>query len=401
MKHKIALLFCFIALVAQANELLFLDNLNRALSLDECTLISLAEQVKAPFPSCAIQSTQEIPLFVAYPDLQKNIPYISLGSFPTPIQKCKELESVYGIHNLFVKQDSISGGMDEEGMQLFGGNKVRKLEFLLADALHHHAESVVTFGCMGSNHAVATATYAKNLGLRCYLMLTPQSDSPVVQRNLALMNAADAHIIFARNRAHRADNTVEIFERNKAEHGDYPYFIPTGGSTAVGVVGFVNAAFELRDQINKGLLPTPDYIYVAAGSFGTVAGLSLGLKAAGIASRIVAVAIEPAEFLDEVQHRVSALFEETNQLLHDSDATFPLLANDLSNIVVVQDFCGKGYGLCTQEAYDAMDVAEKYEDIYLDGTYTGKTFAALLDHAEQGLLQDKNVLFWNTFCAEV
>ena len=395
------ILSCFIVCTTHANELLFLNNLKQALSIDEQTYATLALQATNKAARSFIEYTDNLPLFAFYPTLKTNIPYLSLGSFPTPIQRVATLERVYSIQNFFIKQDSMSGGMNVDGIQLFGGNKVRKLEFLLADALYHNAESVLTFGCIGSNHAVATATYAQQCGLRCYCMLTPQSDSLVVQRNLALMQAADAEIIPSGSSLLRKHNTIETFIHSKNIHGDYPYFIPTGGSTALGAVGFVNAAFELGAQIKAGFLPEPDYIYVAAGSFGTTVGLSLGLKAAGIKSQIIAVCIEPEIISGSVVQEINSLFKQTNELLHSHDATFSLFESGADNVTVIYDFSGTAYGLSTQEAISAIHEAQEHENIIFDGTYTGKAFAALIAHAHTGMLKNKNVLFWNTFCSEV
>jgi D-cysteine desulfhydrase len=399
MKHSMFIISCLISLSMGAHELVFLHNLRKVVPIDAQIYESLLLKATSKVSSCHTTYNYNLPLFTLYPALQRNTPRLSLGSFPTPIQKLATLESVYNIQSLCIKQDSVSGGIGADGAQLFGGNKVRKLEFLLADALRYNAKSVLTFGCIGSNHAVATATYAQQLGLRCYCMLTPQSDSSVVQRNFALMQAAGAEMIISCNAAQRTDNTIETFIQSKKNHGDYPYFIPTGGSTALGAVGFVNAACELCAQINEGLLLSkPDYIYVAAGSFGTVAGLSLGLKAAGIQSQIIAVCVEPEGTPGSVEQKINILFKQTNELLHERDATFPLFGDIADNVTVVHGFGGTGYGVCTQEALKAIADAQEHEGVCLDETYTGKAFAALLDHAQQGMLKDKNVLFWNTFC---
>lgn len=400
MKSIKFLLSCLIVCTTYTNELLFLNNLKETLSLDEQMHAMLALHANNKTTHSFTYCNHYVPLFAAYPSLKTNTPYIALGSFPTPIQRLTALEKIYTIAHLFIKQDSLSGGIEADAAHLFGGNKVRKLEFLLADALQYKAKSVLTFGCIGSNHAVATATYARQCGLRCYCMLKPQMDSPVVQRNLALMRGAGAEIIVSPDSATRKENTVKAFVDSKKTHGDYPYCIPTGGSTALGAVGFVNAAFELDAQIKQGLLPEPDYIYVAAGSFGTAAGLALGLKAARIQSRIIAVCVEPEDEAGSVVQQINALFKCTNELLHARDVTFPLFDGIADNVTVIHGFGGTAYGVCTQEAADALRDAQEYENIILDGTYTGKAFAALAAHAQAGMFNNKKVLFWNTFCGD-
>ncbi len=390
------------AVCLHANELLFLENLKQAIIIDEQIYADLVAQIQNKSVDETVwDNSSRVPLFISYPQLQQAIAHISLGSFPTPIQQCDLFGNAYAIQNLCIKHDSVSGGISADGIQLFGGNKVRKLEFLLADALRHNAQSVLTFGCIGSNHATATATYAQELGLRCYLMLTPQPVSPIVIRNLNLMFAADADIAFCSNRKERMDETIATYFNSKFDHGDYPYFIPTGGSVSTGIIGFVNAAFELRQQINDGLLSEPDLIYVPTGSCGTTAGLALGLKAAGIRSQIVAVCVEPEDVPGDFEKKINLLFKQTNQLLNAHDSTFPLFGDGADNVVIVHEFCGPKYGACTSETIDAIRNIESYENVLLDEVYSGKAFAALLAHAEQGLLKDKNVLFWNTFCSDV
>lgn len=402
MKKNYAIVLLFGVLWVHGNELLFLDNLREAVAIDDQMFGMLAQQAKNRLPYKYIHyNVPNAPLFEQYPMLQDRISYISLGSFPTPIKRLTELERMYHVDNLFIKQDGMSGGKAAQGITLFGGNKVRKLEFLLADALHYKAESILTFGGTGSNHAVATATYAQQLGLRCYIMLTPQPDSPIVQRNLGLMYSAGAKIIFSDNSAMRAIDTIEAFVASKKIYGDYPYFIPTGGSVVLGVLGFVNAAFELRRQIDEGLLPEPDCIYVATGSCGTTAGLALGLKAAKIRSRIVAVCIEPEGVPGAIERKIGTFYRQANQLLHTCDETFPLFTDEMDNVTIVHDFCGTGYGVSSLEAIQAIDDMSKYEGICLDETYTGKAFSALRAHAQKNLLSDKKVLFWNTFCSDM
>ncbi len=340
-----------------------------------------------------------LPLFEQYPVLGEKLAYVSLGSFPTPVEKLENIGNELGIANLYIKRDDLSGGKDKRGNALFGGNKVRKLEFLFGDALRYGARSVLTFGCVGSNHVVATSAYAQKLGFRCIAPLKPQPNSHIVRRNLLLMQHYGADLSLSPNTIACNKKTIMSFLHSKQYHGDFTYFIPTGGSCPIGIIGFVNAAFELKEQINHGILPTPDRIYVPAGSCGTVTGLLLGFKAAGIRTKLIAVCVEPEEQPGSVASEIERILTETNQLLCTIDSSFPRMHCSSKDVIIVHDFSGQEYGLFTKEGKDAIAQMKKYEGIQLDGTYSGKAFAAMMHDARQHT--DEVILFWHTFCGDL
>lgn len=339
------------------------------------------------------------PLFMYFPELARSVSFTSLGSFPTPIYYLAEMSKELPSISLYCKQDGLSGGLDEQGNRLFGGNKVRKLEFLLADALRQDARVVLTFGCVGSNHAVATAAYAKKLGLGCICMLKRQPNSYVARRNLALMDYYGAKLKYYPTVSLRAAGTISTVVDYKQEQGEIPYIIPTGGSWPLGIIGFVNAAFELKEQIDAGFMPEPDYIYVAAGSLGTATGLILGCKAAGLKSRVIAVAVEVAS-IDYFEENIRRLFYETNKMLHEAAPAFPLFELEQDDIKISYTSMGQGYALFTQDAIGAMQQLKETEHIIIDGTYAGKAFDGLLKDYCAGKLANSVVLFWNTYCAD-
>lgn len=329
-------------------------------------------------------------LFEHYPLLKERLPHMVLGDLPTPVSKLEKLGTLFAHANIYMKRDDLTGAV-VRGQRLFGGNKVRKLELLFADALCSRAHAIVTVGCAGSNHALASAVYAQQLGLKSYLILTPQINSAIVQRNLLLDVRSGAHIIPVQNRAQR----IERYQALKRELGDDLYAIPVGGSVPLGCVGYVNAVFELKKQITHGMLPEPDVIYVACGSGGTAAGLLLGIKAAGLRTKLCAVAV------DNDNHReiLKKLVLETNALLHETDPSFPLFAWCDDEFAVNIDFIGGGYGVISAQAQQAMAMMQQYEQCALEGTYTAKACAALLHDLAHGSLKNKKVLFWNTFSA--
>jgi D-cysteine desulfhydrase len=179
--------------------------------------------------------------------------------------------------------------------------------------------------------------------------------------------------------------------------GSYPYFIPTGGSCPLGTIGFVDAAFELRDQIERGELPEPTYIYAALGSGGTVAGLAVGLKAAGLKSRVVAVTIEPKE-KKLWYEKVVELARKTNELLCHADPTFPWTNICEHDFDLVTECAGERYAVPTPAGKQAKELLQATHAIELDTTYTAKTFAAIINDAKNRRLSpDTPLLFWHTY----
>jgi D-cysteine desulfhydrase len=325
-----------------------------------------------------------IALFKHYPSLGAALPHLSLGDFPTPVHK-SELDGNWA--ELWIKRDDLSG-------RLYGGNKIRKLEFLLGDATRRGFRSVMTYGCAGSNHALATAIYAGKLGLRPISILLPQPPSRAVQRNLLRSAAAGAEIHYYRNVHFQKPGSRFVSLKERLFHGKRPYIIPPGGSSPLGALGFVNAAWELRDQIEAGVCPEPDLIYVALGTMGTAAGLALGLVSAGLKTRVQAVRVVPESIAN--RNTFDGLFHQTSRLLKRYEPDFSGIRNKKLPLDIRNAFYGEAYGLYTQEGMDAVRLARKRMDLYLEGTYTGKTFAALLHDAGEGRLKNRRILFWNT-----
>ncbi len=329
-----------------------------------------------------------IPLFERYPALKDGLERVPLGRFPTPVENLERLGREIGVNALYVKRDDLSG-------EAYAGNKVRKLEFVLARVRAKGAKEVLTFGYAGSNHAAATALYAEQLGLRSISMLLPQPNAEYVRRNLLLSYCCNAELHQKSNIPLLAKDTLFQLLRHRLKSGCFPVVIPAGGSSAFGTIGHVNAALELSGQIAKGEIPQPDCIYVALGTMGTAVGLMLGLKAAGVDTRVVAVRVVPEKF-GSAQGMVK-LFRETNRVLHSLDASFPVFEISEEDMDVRSDFFGEQYALFTEEGMKAVSLMKEHGGLTLDGTYTGKTFAALLDDANKNLLRKKTILFWNTY----
>ncbi|UCH95360.1 MAG: pyridoxal-phosphate dependent enzyme [Candidatus Aminicenantes bacterium] len=329
-----------------------------------------------------------IPLFERFPRLKDKLPYVSLCQLPTPIIKLDRLGSTIGLDHLYIKQDGLTA-------QPFGGNKIRKLEFLLGEALDQGAKEVMTFGFAGSNHALATAVYAKKIGLTGISMLMPQHNAHYVRRNLLMSHYCNTELHQYPNKLLLKIGTMVQRFRHRLKKGKVPYIIPTGGSTPLGALGFVNAAFELKDQVERKEIPEPHRIYVALGSAGTLVGLMIGLKALNIKSKVIPVRVVDHHFT--TPHTVLELFSKTSALLHAKDSSFPLL--ELTGLESRDQYLGNGYAQFTEPGKQAIALVEETEGIRLDGTYTGKTFAALIDDAREQKIKDQVVLFWNTLNA--
>lgn len=361
-------------------------------------------------PSLLPKITTAPPLFIKYPKLQKTVPYISLGNFPTPVQQLKKLGAKIGFKPIYIKRDDLSGPNRRnstltknvgspwvQGSPWYGGNKVRKLEFELANAKAHGAKSIMTFGVVGSSSVLATAVYSHKLGMQCMAMTKPQYNSPIVREKLLmhLINGTELH--YHPNNSWRDVGTINNWWEHKQLNGDFPYLIPTGVTTPLGCVGFVNAAFELKEQIKSGAAPEPDVIYIATNSMGSMAGLLQGIKAAGLKTKIIGVPVEPYD-INAFKKEMLQLIVQTNELLHNADPAFPLSKWTTDDIQLNSNFAGEAYALPTKAGQEAVSLLQQTEHIKLDNTYTGKAFAAMFDDIKKGRWPGKTILFWDTYC---
>ena len=327
------------------------------------------------------------PLFSRCPAMREQLPHVPLGEFPTPVERHEALERALGVGELWVKRDDRSG-------EVYGGNKVRKLEILLADALRSGAREIVTFGGAGSNHALATAIYGQRLGFAVDLFLTPQPTSAHVRRNLLLDAAFGARL----HHSEHAADAMRAAEAHVAEReevtGIAPYVIPYGGTNTLSVTGMMDAGLELVMQAFQGELPAPDVVYVAAGSLGTAAGIAIGLAAGESETEVRAVRVTSDSVAS--QGALDALIEETRDLICAMDTSCSCAIEATPRARLIEGYYGDGYGTPLPAAEEAVALA-RGEGLTLDGTYTGRAFAALMADAAAGGLADKRVVFWDTF----
>jgi D-cysteine desulfhydrase len=264
----------------------------------------------------------------------------------------------------------------------------------------------MTFGCAGSNHATATAIYARQLGLRSISMLLPQPNAYSVRRNLLMGYLLGAELHHYQNLESLRSGVRYQLNRHAAASaagrqeaasgmGRGPEMIPVGGSSALGALGYVNAAIELHNQIRAGALPEPDRLYVATGTMGTAAGLVLGLRLMGLKTRVTLVRVTDPRYANAAG--ILELLHRTAAMLHAQDPSFPALEFAERDIDLRHDFYGEQYGLYTRQSMAAVQLLDDTQGIHIEGTYTGKTCAALIHDAKKGRLKGKVTLFWNTY----
>ena len=267
----------------------------------------------------------------------------------------------------------------------FGGNKVRKLEVVAAQAVAAGADTLVTVGGVQSNHARVTAAVAARLGLRCVIVTNGTRPSKLTAN--ALLNALlGAEIEYIASRAERASGVESALARLRQE-GRSPYFVPLGASTPAGALGFVRAVGELVSQVST----PPDVIMHACSSGGTQAGLLAGTIVHGIPTRVIGVsADDPAADIEATVRRI--LGGAGTLLGADGDAFA-----DARPIVVDAGFVGDGYGAPTDASLEAQTLAARTEALFVDHTYTAKALAALIAYVRTGRFTDsETILFWHT-----
>ncbi len=331
---------------------------------------------------------KKLAIFDAFPSLEERLPRIQLGSFPTPVVEYPELAGALGIGAMYVKRDDLSH-------QVYGGNKVRKLEFLLGEAKNRGYKKVITFGGIGSNHFLATTIHAASVGLKSVGVLVPQPVTEAVKRNMLCDAYYGAEVHLAGGYADATAMALRVMAETTLKEGKPPFLIPTGGSSVAGVIGYISAAFELKQQIDSGEVPEPDVIFVAVGTAGTASGLIAGCRAAGLKTRVVGVKVTDWVVGNTIV--LSTLANQAALKLFSMDRSFPVRIVTPFNVELLTDYFGKEYGRYTPEGIEAIEVVKQKSGLKLEGVYTGKAFAGLIGTAQKEDFSNKTVLFWNTY----
>ncbi len=330
---------------------------------------------------------QVLPLHRRFPGTSE-LGSLTIARLPTPVERIDTgLGLAQGVGELWVKRDDVTA-------LEYGGNKVRKLEFLLARALQNGARSIITFGALGSNHVLATSVHGRALGLDVHAVLTPQARTSYLASNVASDLAAGAVLHPAASFEAAPRVAVGVRSELRERDGVEPFIIPFGGTCPESDAAYVNAACELAEQVSAGLVPEPDLAYVPLGSAGTSVGLAVGFAAAGLATRVVAVRVVPEAVANEASLR--EVVDGAVGVLRGLDESFPALTLDDLDLEVRHEFFGSGYAVPTPECREAVRIAGQAA-LGLETTYTGKSLAAMRADAASGRLADKTVLFWNTY----
>ncbi|MDO6437329.1 D-cysteine desulfhydrase family protein [Cyclobacterium sp. 1_MG-2023] len=305
----------------------------------------------------------------------------NLGFFPTPLQELRKLSKKYPDYNIFIKRD------DNTGLAS-GGNKTRKLEYLIKQALEEGCDTIITAGAQQSNHCRQTAAACSIAGLNCYLLLGGEKPE-VYDGNLLLSSILGAEIHFTGE--NRKGEDIEALKNKLENKGNKCFVIPYGGSNVTGAMGFVNAVKELKEQLIQQKLKI-DYIFFASSSGGMQAGLTLGKEIYNLNSELIPISIDKEETnglsLEEV------VFNIVKEGLQKMNVNKKI---QLSDIYLNRDYDKGGYGVVTKNEINSINELARNEGILLDPVYTGRAFYGMLDYLkEKKIPSNSNVLFWHT-----
>jgi D-cysteine desulfhydrase len=315
--------------------------------------------------------------------MQPNEPgRVGLARLPTPIHKLERMTELLGGPEIFIKRDDLTGiGLS--------GNKIRKLEYLLAAAGEQGADTLITCGGIQSNHARATAVAAAQNGMNTVLVLRGESATPY-DGNVLLDRLVDAEIRLVTPEQY-AERIGEIMEEMAAElrgAGRRPYIIPEGGSNPLGVWGYIRAAGEIGDQLETMGLE-PDVIITAVGSGGTHAGLSIGRKLFDLSARVVGFNV-----CDTAEHFRTLIGRLATGTIERYGLPVQVAADEIE---LIDGYVGRGYALSRPEELELIRTVARMEGLFLDPVYTGKAFFGLADQIRQGRFgKDHRILFVHT-----
>jgi len=331
----------------------------------------------------AVSSAQPA-LFRRFPALQGRLPHRGFLSGPTPVEPLQ----IAGLEGpqLLVKRD-------DRSCPTYGGNKPRKLEFVIGSCLERGVRRLVTVGGLGTNHGLATTILGQEAGLATTLLLVDQPVTEKVRDSLLLFLAYGAEVVHSRNVPGTALQGIRILLRSRLR-GERAALVPAGGSSVEGALGFVSAAFELAEQVQAGVLESPSEIYLPVGTGGTYVGLALGLRLAGIPSRVVGVLV--TDILPPSPARLAKSARAVLRRLRRADPSISELALGPEDFPLTPGQVGPGYGASTPAAEQAVHAALD-AGLDLETTYTGKCLAEIRERARRGALGEGPILFWNTF----
>ena len=320
-----------------------------------------------------------------YPALEKSIPRVELGKWPTPLERLPEISAE---PLLMIKRDDLSH-------PLYGGNKVRKLELILADALRKGYREIITSGGLGSHHILAAAALGREVGLRTTGLFFCQPVNDHVLKNLLLEVEFGTEMHFVRDYIGVAINYLRYYLARRFSARRKTYLLMPGGSNALSSLGYVGAVVEMQEQLRAQGIPDPAAIFVAAGTGGTAAGLLAGIALAGMKTKLHAVRVVPPSLLK--RRKILNLARGSLKLLARRGADIGKAMDRLdASLHLEENYVGKGYGFATDAAAGAIRRFRDEAGIKLEGCYTGKAAAACLDYCSRHQGFAGSVLFMHT-----
>ncbi len=319
-------------------------------------------------------------------ELLKKFPRCSLGYFPTPLKELTRLSSLLGGPRIFIKRDDLNG-------LAFGGNKVRKLEFLCGHALSVQCDTLVTAGAIQSNHCRLTAAAAAYLGLECHLLLGGyEAKTDSMNGNLLLDKLLDAKIHWMGS--HRKGEDMDIVYEELKRKGKKPYIIPYGGSNKIGALGYACGMFEIMAQLKFSGIPI-DAIIFASSSGGTQTGLIVGAALTNYSGRLIGIRIDKSGHIGIpfVKHIENVVHETAEYCCNGGGGK----CGPFPKIELAENYLGSGYGVLGDLERDAIRLLAEKEAIFLDPVYTGRAMGGLIDLIKRGeFTKNQNVLFIHT-----
>ncbi len=313
-------------------------------------------------------------------------PRLSLAQTPTPLIAIDRISEILGGPRIWVKRDDMTGSA-------VSGNKIRKLEFSLAKALEEGCDTIITCGCVQSNHCRTTAILCAQLGLKCHLILRGDEDSEV-DGNLLLDRLAGAEISFCSNLEYqqKGDEITQHWLQHYQDRGGKAFSIPVGASDGTGLWGYIAACEELKNDFARENIQ-PGHIISATGSGGTQGGLTVGNELFQLGARVLGMAV-----CNDVDYFVSKIKQDIAEWQQwYSPIISPSFDSASLNIHVIDDYIGPGYAQATPEIFATINMAARLEGLILDPVYTGKGFHGMLDQIKQGCFDDTNdIVFVHT-----
>ena len=320
------------------------------------------------------------------------LPRRHLANLPTPLEELTRLNEIVKGPKIWIKRDDLTG-------LAFGGNKLRKLEYLIGQALDEGADTIVTSGSIQTNHGRLTAAACARTGLECILVVTEEDDN-IYESNRILQAFLGSKLAFvddvkplegetmAKAQLRVGDQKILEVMKSLQKEGKKPFYIPRGGRSLQGTASYVNAMGEIKKQVET-LNIQIDYIIVAAATCSTLTGILLGARVFDFKTNVIGISVSR-----DIAEGQQLVVEEFNR---DAKALGYPYQIHTEEVNILGDYLGEDYGIPSKESYEAMELLGKTEAIMLDPIYTGKAMAGLLDLARKNYFSEQeNVLFIHT-----